>query len=230
MDWASIIVGMLIGHLILMTSALLIATQLKGDRLVSWRHRFGGTFVILLLLLFPHLALLHFSANQVSAHLGFSSFKTLRDASEAGVFNPTEWEEKKAVVALEEEERARRHELQNQRMAVSRMAALEQRAEECRADPKCFSEKVWSAAQAACSQLVESRAVYGFRWETNFFEDKFSHVSWLDQSDGRVAISGTKARLENQYGAWGKAEYTCSYNVHSNEAYSASVQIVDSGS
>lgn len=88
-----------------------------------------------------------------------------------------------------------------------------QSEDDCRQDVKCYSQKGKFYALSLCKPAIERAATYGLTWTDGLFETAFSDVSWKDRESGLVEFRGDRATMQNQYGAWQNASYSCVISV-----------------
>lgn len=82
----------------------------------------------------------------------------------------------------------------------------------CRKDLQCWSDKASIAAGVYCQEHVTKLAKFTSRWTDGTFESKFSHMRWLDQTQGTVTFLGDKIEFQNGFGAFQKHIYECDYD------------------
>jgi hypothetical protein len=212
-------------HALILIVVLVVAWNLKGPKLRVLRHRLGDAFLVILFL-FPINALgSAYLENLKVKELGFDTPKDYYSAAEHGIKDVGAWQVKKAQLTAEADEVNRQRALADLQRNATRQQREEERAQQCRADPQCYIEPTWRDAQSACAEAVERTVTFGIRWESGFFEDKFSSTEWWYMEQGVVVLTGEKVRLENQYGAWGKGHYWCNYDVPNAKVIGAGAQI-----
>lgn len=204
---------------------LVLPFLIPGTRLVRMRRAVRCTFWVLVPLLFAHLLIATEISNHIAWQNGFKSGSDWLKASRENIADPAVWEARAEELADLAEKRAVADQLRQRDNADRAILTKIAQADLCREDAKCSLAEVWSDAQNKCSQTVEAEAIYGIRWENGFFEDRFSEVSWANQNEGIVYIAGDRAKLENEYGAWGRAEYQCSFSIPNGEVLRSSAVI-----
>ncbi|SFE09803.1 hypothetical protein [Methylobacterium sp. 13MFTsu3.1M2] len=88
----------------------------------------------------------------------------------------------------------------------------------------CYSQKGKFYALSLCKEAIERAAPYGLKWTDGLFETPFSDVAWKDKDTGIVEFRGDRAAMQNQYGAWQTASYTCAINVPAGSMVDLSVK------
>lgn len=163
-------------------------------------------------LLLPCTLIVTFMARgQVASANGYLSPDDWRLAIKQGVTDASEW----------------RQSVEDQRRSTEAIAALQaaKKQAECRSSAACFVEASYSLAEAQCVKEIEESATYGLRWENQFFQRKFSAATWVNEQDGVVKLGGDRLRMENEYGAWGRAVYWCSYSVSANAVLDSGARV-----
>lgn len=67
-------------------------------------------------------------------------------------------------------------------------------------------------ATARCPEEIEKLAKWDFEWTDSWSETKLSHYRWKSQKDGFVTYIADKLKIQNGFGAWKHARYTCDFD------------------
>lgn len=93
------------------------------------------------------------------------------------------------------------------------------KADACRNDLHCWSNKWSGQANAYCAIKIQGRALYGYKWMTRkLFETKFTKAKWRDKNKGSLSYWGNKLKFKNMYGIWAPMKYVCHFEPHSKVA------------
>lgn len=149
--------------------------------------------------------------GQVASTNGYLSPDDWRLAIKQGVTDASEWRQ-----SVEDQRRSNE--------AIATLHAARKQAE-CRSSATCFVEASYSLAETQCVEEIEASATYGLKWENQFFQRKFSAAAWVSEQDGVVKLRGDRLRMENEYGAWGRAVYWCNYNASVGAVLEAGARI-----
>lgn len=111
-------------------------------------------------------------------------------------------------------------------VAEKQTAVLETReaanAEPCREDIRCWAEDALIEASVACADAVQSVAKWDYEWTDTWTEPKFSRYRWKDKGTGVITYTGDKLKLQNGFGAWKRADYSCDYDPASKTVVGSS--------
>ena len=105
-----------------------------------------------------------------------------------------------------------------ERARASRTERLEREAQgrrteaRCRQTFSCYFRKHELHARSACIRLTQQSATYAYEWIDGWAERKFTKQGWGDRQKGTLRLSGNNIRMQNEYGAWKRTNYTCEFD------------------
>ncbi len=126
------------------------------------------------------------------------------------------------AIASQKESAAALEKINNENAAIDK----EKKDALCIIDLQCASEKFTAAANAYCrGQLkIEARTISKWDFQIGdggFFDLIFDKIRWADDSKQQIIYIGNNAKFQNEFGAWERMGYSCSFDIKTKKPLAA---------
>lgn len=82
----------------------------------------------------------------------------------------------------------------------------------CERDSKCYGDQLLGQAAFACSNEIEKKAKFSFKWADGSTASRLQRITWANKEETVLAYFGDKVMFQNGFGAWQNILYQCNFD------------------
>jgi len=88
------------------------------------------------------------------------------------------------------------------------------RIEQCKKSLSCWGDKNMGKAIYYCKDKLEQLPRFDYKWDDGYFDaEMFDSYKWADKDKLIITYVGHNLKIQNGFGAWRRAEYSCVYDT-----------------
>lgn len=202
----------LAGILMLVGSVLLFPLAWGPIRKFVGRDIWSGAFVITAFLIFGVGSAVMSGNDEAKAkELGFASVSDYHKAKTLGLDSSGYAKHQQEAEAAEKQKQAEAKAVEEAKKLAEK-AAEEKKAEECRADLQCWTDKHYFDASVLCKAVIESMAKYDYEWTDGITTPTFKKIAWADKRKGTITYFGDEVKMQNGFGNFLRQRYACKFD------------------